>query len=269
MQRIVSASVLLLIAFLVTRYLPPVAFFVMILAFVAVGVLEFCRLAGRRGFTPQFLPALGGSVLVIYSFLEPRLNVLEVLALVIVVLPLLSLLRRDDMDAKFGNLVMTIFPVIFLGLLMGYVVGLRMAPGEDGHDLPFLLLLVVAASDTGAYYGGRSLGRRLLAPHLSPKKTWEGLLLGSASGVLAAFICRAWFMHRLDPADCVILGVLLSVIGCAGDLVESSLKRWAGAKDSSTFIPGHGGVLDRIDALLFAAPVLFYYHDQFMKGITS
>jgi phosphatidate cytidylyltransferase len=194
--------------------------------------------------------------------------VLEVLALVVVVLPLLSLARRDDMDAKFGNLVMTVFPVIFLGLLLGYIVGLRMAPGEDGHDLPFLLLLVVAAADTGAYYGGRSLGRHLLAPHLSPKKTWEGLLVGTASGVLAAFISRGWFMHRLDPQDCVILGILLSLVGSAGDLVESSLKRWAGAKDSSTFIPGHGGVLDRIDALVFAAPVLFYYHLQFMKVLS-
>ena len=159
-------------------------------------------------------------------------------------------------------------PVIFLGLLLGYIVGLRMLPGEDGHDLPFLLLLVVAAADTGAYCGGRLLGRRLLAPRISPSKTWEGLLMGMLWAVAAAFLARVWFMNRLEIADCIVLGLMLAIVGSAGDLVESTLKRWAGAKDSSGLIPGHGGVLDRIDALMFAAPVLFYYHLQFMRNLS-
>jgi phosphatidate cytidylyltransferase len=268
MKRIGSAAVLLAVTFVVTRYLPPSAFFVMIVVLVGLGVREFCGLAGRRGFAPQAWTAWAGSVLLAYSFFEPRLPVMPVLALVLVGLSLLSLARRDGLQDKFGNLVMTLFPVIFLGLLLGYIVGLRVLPGEDGHDLPFLLLLVVAAADTGAYYGGRLLGRRLLAPRLSPSKTWEGLLLGMLAAVAAAFLAKVWFMHRLGAADCVVLGLVLAAFGCAGDLVESTLKRWAGAKDSSSLIPGHGGVLDRIDALMFAAPVLFYYHLQFMRHLT-
>jgi phosphatidate cytidylyltransferase len=268
MKRIGSAAVLLAVAFVVTRYLPPSAFFLMIVVLVALGVHEFCGLAGRRGFAPQAWAASGGSILMAYSFFDPRFSVLPVLALVLMGLSLLSLTRHDDVHDKFGNLVMTLFPVIFLGLLLGYIVALRMLPGEDGHDLPFLLLLVVAAADTGAYCGGRLLGRRLLAPGISPSKTWEGLLMGMLWAVAAAFLARVWFMNRLEIADCVLLGLMLAMVGSAGDLVESTLKRWAGAKDSSGLIPGHGGVLDRIDALMFAAPVLFYYHLQFMRHLS-
>jgi phosphatidate cytidylyltransferase len=92
--------------------------------------------------------------------------------------------------------------------------------------------------------------------------------MGILWAVAAAFLARVWFMNRLEITDCVLLGLLLTLVGGAGDLVESTLKRWAGAKDSSGLIPGHGGVLDRIDALMFAAPVLFYYHHQFMRHLT-
>ena len=125
---------------------------------------------------------------------------------------------------------------------------------------------MVWASDTGAYYGGRLLGRTRLAPQLSPGKTVEGLLAGLVAAVAAAFLARAWFMHRLAVADCLLLAPLLAGVGAAGDLMESALKRWAGAKDSSGLIPGHGGMLDRIDSLLLAAPVLFYYHRYFMMS---
>lgn len=267
MKRIFSAVVLLAPAFLVTRYLSPLAFFALISIILGLSVLEFCGLAARRGYKPQRSAVLPGSLLLAYAFLDPHLDVQLVLAVILLLVPLMALMRRDSMDKKFGNLIMTLFPILFIGLLSGYLTGLRILPGSDGHDLPFLLLFVVAAADTGAYYGGRALGRHPMAPRLSPKKTWEGLLMGIASAMAAAFIARLWFMHDLQAMDCVILGILLALTGSAGDLVESSLKRWAGAKDSSGLIPGHGGVLDRVDALLFAAPVLFYYH-QFM-GISA
>ena len=264
MIRILSAVGLLIPAFLITRYLPPLAFFAFVGLFLALGVLEFCNLAGRRGYAPQKVTVVVLSLALAGAFLHPQQQVLPVLAFILVVVPVLALLRADDMKQKFGNLVMTLFPIFYIGLLTGYLVGLRVLPGAEGHDLPFLLLFVVAAGDTGAYYGGRALGRHPLAPRLSPNKTWEGLAFGVAAAVLAAFIARSWFIYSLTPFDCMAVGVLLALTGSAGDLVESTLKRWAGAKDSSDLIPGHGGVLDRMDALLFAAPVLFYYH-QYMR----
>ena len=103
--------------------------------------------------------------------------------------------------------------------------------------------VISASADTGAFYGGRALGRHPLAPLLSPNKTIEGLATGVLCGMGAALVARAWFIHRLDLVDCVVLGILLAVIGAVGDLVESMIKRWAGAKNSSELIPGHGGIL--------------------------
>ncbi|MFQ5768740.1 MAG: phosphatidate cytidylyltransferase [Acidobacteriota bacterium] len=268
MKRILSATVLVTVVFLVTRYLPPAAFALMIVSLTVLSVVEFGWLARRRGFAPQIWSACAGSVLITFSFFHPAIDVTETLVLMVVALSLLALVRQDSPDQKFVNLVMTLLPVLFLGVLLGFLVALRMLPGPDGHDLPFLLLLVVAAADTGAYYGGRLLGRHHLAPHLSPGKTVEGFLVGIVSAVAAAFLARAWFIYRLPARDCIILGIGLAVIGCGGDLVESALKRWVGAKDSSGLIPGHGGILDRIDALIFTAPVLFYYHLQFMRVLT-
>lgn len=266
MKRVFSAVVLLAPAYFVTRYMSPLAFFALVGVLLGASALEFCSLAGRRGYQAQKTAVLPASLVLAYAFMDSRLDVQMVLAMILLFIPVMALMRRDSMDKKFGNLIMTLFPILFLGLLCGYISGLRILPGADGHDLPFLLLFVVAAADSGAYYGGRSLGRHPMAPRLSPHKTWEGLLVGVACAVAAAFVARLWFIYRLRPMDCVILGILLALVGSTGDLVESSLKRWAGAKDSSGLIPGHGGVLDRMDALLFAAPVLFYYH-QFMGTI--
>jgi phosphatidate cytidylyltransferase len=121
----------------------------------------------------------------------------------------------------------------------------------------FLLLLTVMVSDTAQYYTGRLLGRRLLAPRVSPKKTIEGAAGGFVFGAVLLAVAGAWWLPSLPPILRALLGVALVALGIAGDLFESMLKRAAGVKDSSALIPGHGGVLDRIDALLFAAPVYY------------
>src|SRR5262249_1797475 len=122
------------------------------------------------------------------------------------------------------------------------------------------LFFVVWSSDTAAYYIGSSLGRKALAPRVSPKKTVEGAVGGVLGALAAAFIARVWFINRLSVADCVILGLALGGIGILGDLFESMLKRGAGMKDSAALVPGHGGILDRVDSLLYAGPVLYYYY---------
>ncbi len=162
------------------------------------------------------------------------------------------------------------FIACFVGVFFGYLVGLRMlgsrsGGGETGSDLVFLLFFVVWSSDMVAFYVGSYLGRWPLAPHVSPKKTVEGAIGGVVGALLASFVARAWFMHRLTVADCLALGIGLGVVGILGDLVESMLKRGAGVKDSASLVPGHGGVLDRVDSLLYAAPFLYYYHLFVMK----
>ena len=144
---------------------------------------------------------------------------------------------------------------IYVGAPLGMLVALQNLTGPKG---PLLLMATIVVSDTAQYYTGRALGRRPLAPAISPKKTVEGAI----GGVLIATTFMAIAMTFLFPATPVVVRVLLGLVivflGITGDLFESRLKRLAGMKDSSHLIPGHGGVLDRIDALLFAIPVFYF-----------
>jgi phosphatidate cytidylyltransferase len=147
-----------------------------------------------------------------------------------------------------------LFPPIYIGLPIGALVAVR---AFAGPRVLFLLMLTVMVSDTAQYYTGRAVGRRPLAPAISPKKTVEGAIGGFVFGTALFTGAGAWWVPGMPPAFRVVLGLAIVALGIAGDLFESMLKRSAGVKDSSALIPGHGGVLDRIDALLFAAPVYY------------
>jgi len=146
------------------------------------------------------------------------------------------------------------FAVLYIGMPLASLVAIRLSWGPQAV---FLLMLTVMVSDTAQYYSGRAFGRRPLAPRISPKKTIEGALGGFVFGTLALVVIGAWWTPQMSIGVRVGLGLAIVALGIAGDLFESSLKRRAGVKDSSNLIPGHGGVLDRVDALLFAAPVYY------------
>lgn len=152
---------------------------------------------------------------------------------------------------------MTLFGVLYLGLTLGTLSMTRLLP--QGEWLIFFLLLVTWASDTGAYYVGTLYGRHRLAPTISPKKTVEGLVGGLISAVIVAYVARWWFFPDFSSLDCLILATLLTLTGLWGDLTESAMKRSVGIKDSGGILPGHGGMLDRLDSLLFTAPIFYYY----------
>jgi phosphatidate cytidylyltransferase len=122
-----------------------------------------------------------------------------------------------------------------------------------------LLLAIVMTSDTFAYFTGSAFGRHKLAPLVSPGKTIEGLAGGLIGGVVAALLVRRFGLPGIPLAAAIALGIVVAVFGVVGDLVESLMKRWSGVKDSGHLFPGHGGMLDRLDSLLFGAPVLYYY----------
>ncbi|MFT4622925.1 MAG: phosphatidate cytidylyltransferase [Myxococcota bacterium] len=136
---------------------------------------------------------------------------------------------------------------------------------EDGLGWVFLVLAISWCGDTGGYFAGRFLGRNKLYPRVSPKKTWEGVAGGVGLAVAGAFAIRAVILPVLTPLDCVVLGVGLSLAAVLGDLSESLLKRAYEVKDSGWILPGHGGLLDRIDSVLFVAPLLYGYA-VFVKG---
>jgi phosphatidate cytidylyltransferase len=230
-----------------------------------VGLFEMYALAAARGHRPHRLLGAATAALVLASFAVPAVPLAAVLALALFALPVAQLWRGGDWGRTFGDVGATLFAATFVGVTFGYLLSLRLlhdavSGDETGSDLVFLLFFVVWGSDVFAYGVGRLLGRRPLAPAVSPKKTVEGAIGGLLGAVALAFVARAWFMHRLTVRDAVLLGVVLGVIGMLGDLVESMLKRGAGVKDSARLVPGHGGLLDRVDSLLYAAPLLYYYY---------
>ncbi|HYG80432.1 MAG TPA: phosphatidate cytidylyltransferase, partial [Pyrinomonadaceae bacterium] len=142
----------------------------------------------------------------------------------------------------------------------GHLVAVRMGFEQvrAAHLLSFFFL-VIMGSDTGAYYTGRALGRHKLAPAVSPGKTWEGAAGGLVASLLMAVLAHYWFFPELPLKWALALAAAMNVLGVLGDLTESALKRGAGAKDAAQILPGHGGLLDRLDSLLFNAPVLYYF----------
>jgi phosphatidate cytidylyltransferase len=155
---------------------------------------------------------------------------------------------------------LTLLGALYLGALGGTIAALRLLPpaGEGAWRI-VLLLAVIMAADTFAFFVGHALGRHRLAPSVSPGKTVEGAVGGIVGGVAGAFAVRALGMPSLPLVDALVLGAVVAGLGIVGDLDESLLKRWAGVKDSGTLFPGHGGALDRLDSLLFGAPILYYY----------
>lgn len=141
-------------------------------------------------------------------------------------------------------------------------------PGMGGFAMVVMLLLMVWGNDIFAYFGGKAMGRRLLAPSISPGKTWEGFLWGIA-GSIAGYSLVWWLLPAAwgnSWLELLPAALLISLFGPLGDLTQSRLKRAASVKDSSALLPGHGGILDRIDALLLAAPVFYLYHQFILSG---
>lgn len=159
----------------------------------------------------------------------------------------------DNTYERFSRMV---FGVVYVGVLASYLVLIRQF--SEGGSWLVVLSAVTAGSDSGAYYFGSTFGKRKLCPNISPKKTVEGALGGLLCGLVAACVSAILLLDNVDWLFVAMAAVLLTGVGILGDLTESVIKRGTGTKDSGTLLAGHGGVLDRIDSLLLAAPVLYY-----------
>lgn len=178
------------------------------------------------------------------------------LALALCCLIFLTLRAYGRLSDPFAVLSRAIFGTLYIGFGAAHLPLLFQLP--DGNRWVILLTLVIIASDAGAYYTGSNFGRRKLCPAISPNKTVEGLLGGLALAVVVAAVAAPLLLPATGLLPAAAIGLFLAGIGAAGDLVESVLKRTMGVKDSGTLLPGHGGILDRADSLLLAAPVLYY-----------
>ncbi len=244
-------------------------FFVGLTAIAALLALsEFYGLASKAGCKPQVVVGYIAALVVLASFLfdEPSLAVTAVIALSVVSLAA-ALGTSNEVKDSLMSVSSTMFGVVYVALLPGCLIGVRMLPDAItrltaphlASKLLTMFFALVMMTDTGAYYVGRSLGRHKLAPRISPGKTIEGAIGGFVMAVVTGVLCKMIFFHEIPITHAIALGAAIGLVGQIGDLAESMLKRGAGVKDSGNLLPGHGGMLDRIDSILFCAPLLYYY----------
>ena len=238
---------------------PPWLGVAVVAAALVVGLVEFYGLLGARGIRPM---RRIGFVLAAALFLDvawPAWSTVPLAPLGALLLLGFALWRGADLESV-SAAAATLLGAVYLGALGGTIAALRWLPPEgDGAWRIVLLLAVVVLSDSLAFFVGNAFGRRRLAPALSPGKSVEGAIGGIAGGVAGALLVRHLGLPFVPWPHALLLGAVVAAMGIVGDLDESLLKRWAGVKDSGTLFPGHGGMLDRLDSLLFGAPVLYYY----------
>jgi len=218
--------------------------------FYLLGAHEWSRICDEGGSIPVSWLNFFGGLPILYLGYSGHLSLLwPVLALLLAV----NLVVPPFIGLSGGTVGMDLFGQVYIALPLAFLELLR----AHGVLPAVLALLLVWSSDIGAFFVGTALGRHPLVPRLSPKKSWEGLVGGILTAGLVGFFLAPPWLH-FSPLLGLGVGLVAGVLSSVGDLGESAIKRWANAKDSGTFMPGHGGLLDRIDSLLFALPALYY-----------
>ncbi|HUX68264.1 MAG TPA: phosphatidate cytidylyltransferase [Terriglobales bacterium] len=255
MTRVLTALVLVPVALGAVVWAPSWLFALLLALLAVLGGREFFALAAAAGLQPYTGLGLAATAALVLCLAlpHPAAALTAVLLAIVLAVLIAALGQPERMAGASGNAGSTLLGVFYPGMLLGVLGAIR----ELGFGRWWLvfLLLVVWLGDTAALYGGRAFGRHPMAPRVSPHKTWEGAAASLLAALSVGFALAAWLAEpRLVP-----LALALNLAAQAGDLAESLFKRGAGVKDSSQLLPGHGGVLDRVDALLLAAPVLWYY----------
>jgi phosphatidate cytidylyltransferase len=181
------------------------------------------------------------------------------LVLAVIVPGLYYLFRFRDIPSVAGRWTATVAGIIYAGFLTTFLAFLKRIDPNHGGDTVVLVLLVAWVADTGGYFAGRFLGKTKLYEAVSPKKTWAGAFGGLAGSLLGVAVLKLFFAKWLGWDDVLLIAIPGGILGQLGDLAESLLKRSVGVKDSGSLLPGHGGILDRIDAVLFIAPYVYAY----------
>ena len=253
MTRVLSALVLLPVVFGVIWFLAPIWTLVFAEVLLILAVVEYADIAARSDAAFSRVTSATGAVVTCaaLSLAPEQFPAVLMAASLGVAMVELSCSRQSATLARVSAALLTL---PYLALPLGAMAAIR---AQSGREVLLLLLVTVMASDTAQYYGGRAFGRRPLAPAISPKKTVAGAFFGFGAGMLVLAVAGTWWLPGIDLASRILLGATVAGLGIVGDLFESSLKRTAHVKDASTLIPGHGGVLDRLDGILFAAPVYY------------
>jgi phosphatidate cytidylyltransferase len=271
----IIALPILILSILLPYLLPRLAqanwlFLIIAALALGAGLFEFFTLTKKLELKADAGVAYLGAAALFVAFLfdaprnAPELLILTLALFLIFVLITQTFRFQADFSKMLTGVGVTVLGVLYVAFLGGFIVSMRV--GFEDTLVPFLstkllgfFFLVGMGADVGAYYVGKNLGKRKLIPKVSPNKTWEGaiggLVLSSAFAALASF----WFFPELPYKFSIPLAIIISIVGLFGDLAESAIKRGSKTKDAANILPGHGGLLDRLDSLLFNAPILYYF----------
>jgi phosphatidate cytidylyltransferase len=270
--RIASAILFIPILILLARA-GGLAFWSLIALQVTLGLIEFYRMMRGRGLRPYRRLGIATALTVLWVCFRPDVPYVGFLVTSVLLLVLALELRRPEAKQRVEDIAVTCFGVLYVGWLSAHLVLLRELPWRAGTGYPdgaayvLLAFFITWSCDVGGFAVGMAIGRNRPWRTISPRKSVEGAIGACVFALAAAFIARAWFAPFLTMRDAAALGMLVGVFGQVGDLVESLFKRDTWHGDSSDLIPGHGGVLDRFDSLLFAAPAVYYYLSVAVFGV--
>ena len=263
----VLVSVIAIPALVLLAFFGGVYFLSFVLIIAGISFYEFSVLAKQKGANVNVNFGLLAVIFLIINQYKFFFSQYHFLITFFIVLLVLELFRNNG--SAIQNLGATLSGVFYLGIFGSTLIGIReFYPNIDGlyNHGGYLIISIFATiwiCDSAAFFGGTALGKHKLFPRVSPKKSWEGAIFGFVFAILAMILAKNLVLDFLSLKDAIVIGFIIGTFGQIGDLAESLLKRDAGVKDSSHIIPGHGGVFDRFDSLLFSSPIIYLYLTYF------
>ena len=257
MKRVLTSIVAIPIVLGIVYYGSPLLFLMFVAVVILMGVSEYFAIIDRIGISGFPIHGIILSFFLLLSFHFNGNFMMEWGLIASVTLFAAWFFHKDNVKVAIDQISFTLFGVLYVAGLGGYYLLIRNF--ENGERLIIFLLLIIWLGDIISYYWGKYFGKKPLAPVVSPNKTIEGAVAGLAGSLAAGAIAGHWFLGHIAMVHCLLVALICGIIGQFGDLAESLVKRNAGIKNSGGVLPGHGGILDRIDSLLFAGPAFYCY----------
>jgi phosphatidate cytidylyltransferase len=242
-------------------------FLLLVLGIGVISFYEFAIMAKGKGGNPNRGLGIAAVVIIILNTYRNFISMYDFLLLFTVIITLVELFRNKG--SAIINLGSTLLGVAYIGFFSAAILGLRefFPPIEGLYERGGYLIISILATiwvcDSAAYWGGTALGKHRLYERVSPKKSWEGAIFGFVFAIITMILAKVFLVEYLSWVSVIIIGIIIGTLGQIGDLIESLIKRDAGVKDSSALIPGHGGIFDRFDSLLYVSPIILLYLKYF------
>ncbi len=256
----ILVSVVSIPIILSASYFGKIFFFILVLGIALPSFYEFSSLAKAKNAKINVLIGEIIIFLILLNQLNPFINYFDFFIAIVIIISLFELFRNNG--SAILNIGATFLGIFYIGLFSSSILAIRELYSTNqllyirGGYLIISILATIWICDSAAFFGGTALGKHKIFPRISPKKSWEGSIFGFVFAILSMILAHIFVLTFLPLSEIIVIGVIIGVIGQFGDFVESLFKRDAGFKDSSGLIPGHGGVFDRFDSLLFSAPVI-------------